>query len=335
MKALLCCLLGLSVPVSAVASVCSASAPSHAVVVSAGFATTVETTTMSKDRVTEAPTVEAGAADTQASMVITGRITVGPDGSVRKYSVDRQGDIPPAVQQLVGESVPDWRFKPIDGGHGHVAAQALMSLRIIARQSSSKAYTVAIQSAQFGNAAAVASGSCAANACITYREVETPKFPICELSQAVTGTVYVAVQLGDDGHVAKSAVLQVDLRNSGTAAEVESWRNGFANAALAAISKTTFNVPVVAAEAQPKTWTVIVPINFYTDRTQVAYGHWDLYYPGPVHEPAWVYNRHDAATTKGGVDAVSEKSGMYEPDPRFVLLTPPGGLPPLGDTGHG
>lgn len=328
MKALLCCLLGMFVCVSAAARVCSDSAPSSAPrpeVVSNGFAMEVESTTMSKDR-REAADVEAGQAGTQASMVITGRITVGPDGSVSKYSLDRQSEISPAVRQLVGEAVPGWRFKPIEGTNGPVAAQALMSLRIVARQTSAGAYTAAIRSALFGTAASEASGSCASG-CLAYRQVVHPRFPTCELMQDVTGTAYAAIQIGDDGRVTKAAVMQVDLRNAGTPAEVESWRKGLASAVMAVVSQWTFSVPDTGAQARPKSWAVFVPIDFYTNPRQVAYGKWDLYYPGPVHQPAWA-NGSGGAATSDSADAVPPDSTMYEPDPRFVLLTPPGGLPP-------
>lgn len=94
--------------------------------------------------------IDAAKRSVEASMLVTGEIVVNPDGSVYGYSLDQRDKLPAAVIKLVGETLPGWKFTPVEAHGKPVLAKALMSLRIVAHQSKPNHFVAGIEGAAFG-----------------------------------------------------------------------------------------------------------------------------------------------------------------------------------------
>ncbi|TAL97570.1 MAG: energy transducer TonB [Rhodanobacter sp.] len=68
----------------------------------------------------------------QASMLVTGSITVAPDGGMKSYVLDHPEQLPAPVVTLIAQNAPRWRFQPVIRDRVAVSAKAPMSLRIVA-----------------------------------------------------------------------------------------------------------------------------------------------------------------------------------------------------------
>lgn len=78
------------------------------------------------------PTLSAKRAE--ATMLVTGSITLAPDGTVRSYSIYRREALPEPVAELIDNNASAWRFEPVVVQGQPVAAIADMSLRVLAGQ---------------------------------------------------------------------------------------------------------------------------------------------------------------------------------------------------------
>src|SRR3546814_13701374 len=63
---------------------------------------------------------------TEASMLLTGKISINADGSVAGYEILQADKVPDYVLSNLAEWVPDWRFKPVLVGGKAVPARATM-----------------------------------------------------------------------------------------------------------------------------------------------------------------------------------------------------------------
>lgn len=279
------------------------------------------------------PTV-AAAADAsrqQASMVVAGTITVDPQGDVTNYTLNDAAQLPPAVVQLIKETVPAWRFKPVMRDGVAVNASTGMSLRIVADIIDAQHATIRLAGEYFGCAAGMSAELsakvCPAGAYLSYRAVDPPKYPVAAERSLIEGEVFLMLQIGADGHVLQSAVRQVDLY---TEADIPATaRSLLAHAALDAAKTWTFNIPTRGASATAGKWVVNVPVNFTLKRPLQLPGDlnyvrppntlWRAYIPGPVNPIPWVDDAAKGAAVHG--DAVAG-NGPFLADGRFVLLTP-------------
>lgn len=50
------------------------------------------------------------------------------------YTLDKQDKLPPDVVELVGKTVPSWKFTPIPADGKPVPSKSLMSLRVVAHK---------------------------------------------------------------------------------------------------------------------------------------------------------------------------------------------------------
>lgn len=64
-----------------------------------------------------------------ATMLLSGYLDIGPDGSVRDYAMDHPEKIPAAVLGVIKQTVSGWRIKV--NMTGRVIARARMSLRMV------------------------------------------------------------------------------------------------------------------------------------------------------------------------------------------------------------
>ncbi|MFO1507621.1 MAG: hypothetical protein U1F23_11235 [Lysobacterales bacterium] len=263
----------------------------------------------------------------EASMVVTGTIEVNPDGSVHGYSLDQQDKVPADVAKLIGETVPNWRFRPILVDGNAVLAKAGMSLRIVAEQESLGQFVATVDSVAFGSKASTGSGTCAPGVCVSYRErEELPQYPVRLVQSGVTGTAYISIKIDSQGRVAQAGVRQVNLRAVADPSVLESWRRRMGQAALDAVRTWTFNVPTVGDDAGKPYWAAIVPVDFHIKGREpsgrVEYGQWDSYVPGPVTVMPWVKPNAEGGATDGVSSAIPAGDELFVQDERFVLLTP-------------
>lgn len=264
----------------------------------------------------------------QASMVVTGIIAVNPDGSVYGYSLDQRSKLPAEIVDLIGQTLPQWKFMPVKVNGKPVRARARMSLRVVAQQSQPKHWVATVEGAQFADDAEVTAGTCPPGACVAYAMASAPSYPSRLVQSGVAGTVYLKVDINRQGRVIHAAVAQVDLHKLSISSQLKRWRHEFASATLKAARKWTFHVPTVGDQAKNDHWVVEVPVNFdlMSGGQEIVgsagYGQWNDYVPGPVHSIPWAESKPNVYNN---IDAIPDTGLPFTQDPRFVLLTPPGG----------
>ncbi len=222
----------------------------------------------------------------QASMLVTGSITVAPDGSVKSYVVDHPEQLPAEIVNLIERNVPLWRFIPVVRNGRPVIAEAAMSLRVLATPMGDGTSTVSVSGTNFGRPSSAGS---TAGEDISYKQRPAPSYPMAALKTRASGTVYLLLAVNRQGLVEQADAEQVNLDRSGGDHEMTRSRHMLAKAALSAARTWTFNVPTSGEEAAPTNWLVRVPITFsFTPERTRAYGKWHVYVPGPRVIPAWV-----------------------------------------------
>lgn len=246
----------------------------------------------------------------QASMLVTGSITVAPDGSVKNYEVDHPGQLPPEVVSLIERNVPLWRFLPVLRDGRPVFAKATMSLRVLARPVGEHQHEVSIGGTNFGRPSA---NDEAAGKSISYKQRRAPGYPMAAVQARVSGTVYLLLAINPQGLVDKAAAEQVNLDVLGGDHEMSRWRSMLANAATGAAREWTFNVPVAADHAAAADRLVRVPVTFRFTTATRQYGSWHLYVPGPRVIPAWAgrIDAGDSADAVGDDHIVAPGEGLH------------------------
>lgn len=276
--------------------------------------------------------VDAAKRSVEASMLVTGEIAVNPDGSVYGYSLDHRDKLPPAVVNLIGQTLTGWKFTPVKVNGKPELAKAFMSLRVVAKQIDAKHDAISVESAAFGaeTAAANTPSACADRSCLAYIKRSPPSYPHNLVNDFVSGTVYLAVEVNRQGKVSQVAVEQVNLRRLADGTMLDRWRRELGQASMEAARSWAFSVPQTGPEADMDHWIVMVPINYsvrVTGTSEVigmpGYGQWDAYVPGPVNLIPWLQKRQLA--TNGNADAIPDNGTPFIADARFVLLTPLGG----------
>lgn len=270
--------------------------------------------------------VFAATPNVEASMVVTGTITVNPDGSVRDYTLYRESDLPPEVLQLVKQSVPHWTFKPVEVDGKAVEAQTGMTLRIKADMTADHSVTLAVSSANFGclgKWAGISDQVCPPGSTVVRSpHNKLPSYPIGAMHMGVSGEVYVAVEIGPDGKVVRAAAMRVNMYSfdsdkRGQAAN----RKMLADAAVDAIKDWKYAIPTTGIEASKNHWVVTQPVNFTLigDRSHSlqTYGKWNSYVPGPEEDVPWAHDHQ----SNGSSDAIADNGQPFTHDPRFVLET--------------
>jgi len=232
--------------------------------------------------------VEAVRKRAVGSMVVTGNIEVSPSGSVSRYDLDQSSKLPPAVVQLIGRSISQWRFDPVLEGGKPAIATSKMSLRVIANPVAEGKYAISIAGADFGQGMAESHASTATDQ-ISEKSVPSPSYPPDLVAEHVTGTVYVLLLVNRAGTVENASAQQVNLRVAASDREMAPFRKMFAVAATSALKHWTFNIPTTGKEAEKDYWLVRVPVSFNIvgDRTP-GYGEWDVYVPGPLQTAPWI-----------------------------------------------
>lgn len=227
----------------------------------------------------------------EASMLVTGRVTIEQDGGVSAWEIDQREKLPDVVAGLVDRSIPGWKFEPVLLDGKPTRGHARMSLRLVADQLEDGRYRVSIRNGYFGRDALSLEERQERGLDeeqLTRVRLQPPVYPAQALEWGVQGTVYLIVRVGRQGTVEDVAVEQVNLRVLGSEKEMQRMRDVIVKPALAAARKWTFRVPVKGEWADEETWSARVPVDYrFNGSKTVAYGEWEAYVPGPRMPVPW------------------------------------------------
>ena len=237
----------------------------------------------------------------EASMLVTGRVTITREGTVSDWTIDQREKLPDVVAGMIDAAAPGWRFEPIeiDGKPAHGSAR--MGLLMVAERVDDERFRVSIRSGHFGRDAVLMARSRErrdrrddeadkpiADDRLTGLEMRPPAYPALALQAGVQGTVYVIVRVDRSGRVQDAAVEQVNLRVVGNGREMARMRDLLAKPALAAARKWTFRIPVSGEWADEESWSARVPVDYaFANGKQPGYGEWQAYIPGPRQPVPW------------------------------------------------
>ena len=216
------------------------------------------------------------------SMLVTGTIHIGTDGTVVAHHLDNAEKLPPPVRDLIAKALPIYRFEPIKIDGQVVKARAKLGVRVVAKQIEEGKYQLRIGGVSFGDEGGDERES------VNPIKMTPPIYPPAAYVSGTRGTVYLLLKIGQDGKVQDLAAEQVNLKVLGNERKMEQARKVLADASVEAARKWTFNVPTRGPQVAEPFWSVRVPVDymFHEDR-QVGYGQWEAYVPGPRHTPVW------------------------------------------------
>lgn len=254
----------------------------------------------------------------QASMLVSGSITVAPDGTVKSDVIDHPEKLPAPVVNLIERSVSTWRFVPVVRDAQPVMAKAAMSLRIVAKPVGKGNFSISIEGANFNQP----SPEQMARA----KRREPPVYPRAAIRAGVSGTVYLVLRLDRQGKVADAAIEQVNIGEVASDPELARWRRVLADASLSAARRWTF-LPLGSGKDHAAPYRIArVPITFSLYRSGMPrsgedYGRWKAYVPGPLQPVPWI----DQRMLSGGVDALPD-GVVYLVAQSLQLTTPLAGV---------
>lgn len=233
-----------------------------------------------------------------ATMLLSGYVDIGPDGSVRDYAMDHPEKIPPAVLGVIRQAVSGWRFKV--NMTGKVIARARMSLRMVARPLGRMKYSVGVEGVQFA-------GDTATPATLRFeRKTPAPRYPRDALGLRTAANVYVLVRIGRDGHVVDAGAEQVNFTLDCPSTSRAGLENQFAMASVRAVRQWTFHVPSKGPEANAPYWDALVPVRFVLNwdggqSPSNAYGAWQTYQPGALRALPWLKSKSLVASAPDAI----------------------------------
>ncbi len=257
----------------------------------------------------------------EATMVLTGTLDLSPTGTVDKVHLDKEDQVDPGIVGTVNRLVSGWRFEPVIRDGRAVPARTPLRMRLLAQQTGDGGLAISVASARFDNG----SETVIRTDSVQPRKLTPPKFPEKLFYMGGVGEVTLLLEIGRDGRPQNVAVEQVNLRVILREHLMRRMRDGFMKASVDAAKRWEFDIPTTGEYADAESWTVRVPVNYYTNR-EVAerYGQWQAYVPGPKSPAAWNYKGKGTAEDNG--DLLTE-GGVYmagiSKGPK--LLTPLGG----------
>lgn len=243
----------------------------------------------------------------EASMVLTGHISVDAEGKVAGYTIDHEDKVPGYVLSNIAKWVPDWRFKPVLVDGKAVPARAKMSLRMLARPVDEDSFQVSIVGSSFGD------GDARETDRVQSRRMSPPRYPDDLVVNGGQGTAYLVLKIGRDGSVEDVVVERVNLTSYSSEPTMKRFRKRLGDAAAKAARRWSFVPPTTGKLADEPFWSVRVPVSFSIGREQTGYGQWAAYLPGPSRRAPWL---DDTDTTDALADGTVQTVGTG-----LVLLT--------------
>ena len=233
----------------------------------------------------------------EATMLVTGQVTIEEDGSVSGWKVDQREKLPEVVAGLVDRAIPEWRFEPVVLDGKPTRGTASMSLRLLADQLEDGRYQVSIASGYFGRDALSLEERKRRGYDqdhVRALDMKPPRYPVAALQVGAQGTVYTVIRIGRHGTVEDVAVEQVNLRTVATEREMQRLREMFSKRSIEAARKWTFQIPTTGEWANEESWAVRVPVDYILGDPKVAgYGEWQAYVPGPRMPIPWAVEHLD------------------------------------------
>lgn len=219
--------------------------------------------------------------DAEASMLVTGTVTIRADGSVERYALDHADKLPPEVDAVVQRNVPGWKFTLAAPGDAPV--EETMSLRIVARVVDKDHATVRVAGASFGKRDA---------SDLQPIERSAPIYPRKAIEKRMAAAVYLLVKVDRSGKAADAVAEQVNLLTYTAPMDRERFRKLFADSAIAATRAWTWRVPSKGEHANDPYWLVRVPVTYRIFQgargpMDPPYGQWEAYLPGPRQPAPW------------------------------------------------
>lgn len=238
----------------------------------------------------------------EASMLVTGRVTITLEGTVSDWTIDQRDRLPAAVAKVIDAAAPGWRFEPIlvDGKPAHGSAR--MSLLVVAERIDDRRFRASIRSGYFGREAVLMAASHSGERSgtstgeesdqLTAIELKPPRYPVQAIYAGVHGVVYVVVRVDRSGRVQDAVAELVNLRILGSEREMEQARELLAKSALVAARKWTFKPPTRGEWADQERWSARVPVDYrFADDGKPRYGQWESYVSGPRNPIPWEMER--------------------------------------------
>lgn len=200
-------------------------------------------------------------------LVAIGTLEVGPDGSVRDYTLETELD--PDVATLVDRTVREWRFEPVLVDGEPVIAVTRMRLELEA-QPSGDSYVLRVADVSLG-----APGPAS---------LPPPAYPPGALDERLSAKVTLLLQVGADGRVQDVHVEQVSLSER-MGKRTERFRGYFADASRDAALGWTFDMGEIIG-GEPVAARFRVPVEFEMRRAN-GWSERQAYVPGPYHPSPW------------------------------------------------
>jgi hypothetical protein len=250
----------------------------------------------------------------EASMQVTGTLSIDAAGAVSGFTLDEREKLPAQVTALLERTLPALRFERTPNGEGSGPVQAKMTLQVLATQADAEHMTISLHHARFVEAEPPITER------ISVKHRVPLQYPHRALDIGVTATVYVAVRIDRNGRAIDAQARQVNLGGSDSEAHMRQWREMFAKPTVEAVRHFTFTVPTTGPNANDADFSGVLSVNYVINGEVPRYGQWTVYVPGPKAEIAWL-DREDAADDSEAVrDGEFAQSGTG-----LKLLTPIGG----------
>lgn len=256
------------------------------------------------------------ASQLEASMLVSGTMSVDATGAVSGYTLDQPEKLPAPVKDLLAQSLATFRFEPVERDGKPEATQAKMSLQVVAHHIDADHIELRLRSARFTDMGEASAPATAVSI------VQRPRmhYPEAALNAGVTATVYLALRVDCTGQVSDVAVSQVNLRVDEAPMQMARWRALFGKSAMADARRMVLHAPACGTHAGDGV-TGILPVAYLINGVRPpGYGEWDSYVRGPLEPVAWMQDddtAHSSETVPDGQFAMSGGS--------LHLLTPPGG----------
>ena len=254
----------------------------------------------------------------EASMLLTGTITIDRNGVVQAHTLNATEDLDDVLKAFVGRTIEKWRFEPILVDGTAVTAKLPMSLRLLAKPAEDGTMSVQISSTHFGSGEKfVASDE------VRAVHLVPPEYPKAALQVGGRGTVYLVVEVDRDGSVINANAEQVNLRVLGSDSEMSRMRKQFTIAAVNAAKQWAFMPPTTGVSVIDGSWLVRIQMEFAFSSGSGSGGQagkWETYLPGPRNmEIPWA---REKLRTAGNPDLLSE-GGVYSLRQGATLLPSP------------
>ncbi|MEA9589984.1 hypothetical protein VC279_22720 [Xanthomonas sp. WHRI 10064A] len=261
---------------------------------------------------------EAARLQIEASMNVTGELTLTPDGTVTAVALVDEERLPAAVRERIKHSVAAWRFDPVKDDGNALPARLPMSLLLVAKPGDDNQYRVSIRSAHFG-------GQTPQGVSAQPNGMAPPPYPANAFRGGATGVVYLLLKIGRDGKVEDVVAEQVNLTALVPESKRARWRKEFADASIAKARSWTFTPATAGSERNAPFWEMRVPVTFDIAASEkdldAKQKKWQSYLPGPRQTASWRM-QNDAAATTDSPDALPG-SGLFSVRGEGVRLITP------------